>query len=1513
MLQKIKTILKCNTKSNAYEEVIDEADEQMYKTFEMEERRKSHISISGSSQTQPHIGMESSEEDSSATKLARRSSVLLDLFSLFRKSSSSNQRNSYIKSGRTSISGVDGFEGEDTDDEDPTHMSKERLMEAIRQKKEIIGKVRCQPWNMKRKRRTLKVAQHHLQRQEARVSKVNLYKVEAVRIYHVAARWFENLKIYLIPWENKIKRIESHFGSVVSSYFIFLRWVLGVNIIISLIMLLFICIPEWLADNRLDIERYNKTQHIKIMPESIKKKADELSTVWDFGGYFQYSLLFYGYYSSETFFGDTVQYKVPLAYFVVNLLILAYSFFVILRKMASNARNSKMGGSKAEQYVFNWKTFTGWDYTIGNAETSSSLYMANVIKFRESIAEYNVKIKKKFAWLQLAGRILANVIIIIMLALSVWAIIAVIQIREKDTFIKQNAVSITVSFITLIFPNIFELIGKLECYHPRIALRLQLARVLFLYIANYFTLIVSLMLMLNALEERGKASDYFFIESQFSTDNHYYENQISTPLIGESNFDKDLNNSEHYQIYSRHSRDIINKTLNNITTTISPLQKIWTTVFPNFGPIAVSNPKAIISPKYTTTDGSGNKLNDKIVYESRPIGPITWENRNKTIESIVLNYTTSSGKQLFSYGQGSRQGDLCWETLIGQEIMKIVNMDLIMTVLAILIIDFLRGLWVRYCNTWWCWNLECTFPEYGEFKVAENVLHLVNNQGMIWLGLFFVPMLPVINNIKLIILMYIRGWAVMTCNVPARQIFRASRSSNFYLMLLLLMLFLCTLPVGFVIASKKPSKNCGPFGNQPRFYSIIQTMMKNNLNKSLFGIVEYIMSPGIVIPIILLLMLTIYFLFALVRGLKEANTDLSEQLMHERTEEKKKIFELAGGGRRKHGKKDNNRRKSRSKNRKETTKGKKVLLSSDDESGNKSHSSIVKGGHSKYFIPSLGSVNEDDREGDEIQQRLLQENEFDENGFLKEPSSIKLREFTLKEKLLICIGMADPKEIREKDRMEELKVQENYRALISENFNKPEGHKGSNRDINKSESEINERNREERIGSPDRKSDITEYQTLEIENEEDDMSKVKNVSGEDSKIIVDYATPPSSYHEAIKNSKTDIFFNKDIITSDNSTTDSNGNKKTTKESHGTHKRKKRSPKFSTPDDRTILRMSKEEEDYSDDERSDQSIKEQSTMFNQNYSNGEIFNNNDNKNNNIEEVEHPLMKISTRSKSKDKLILMTSSQRIKSDSSLTNQMLTSQDKIPSIASDNQIVYQLMNSQYQSKVSNDNNNKQQINQSMYSSSSSGNGVMNSYMAAMQRPIIPTSDESFASMGGDWIKKISSNAEKYNPNLNQNTQYSRKMGYDNPMNLMSVSAELPAITVQNTTDEKDKKNDKPKSTVSPNRGRTSSPDKPNFTPRFRISASPPRRISRYSQANAQKPGSPSTKKRQYIMRVEGILTSDSERETSPGQPYWPSKGLRKNHLNDSFIKDNSSDRNKRSSSKNSRSPSLGKQTLV
>lgn len=63
------------------------------------------------------------------------------------------------------------------------------------------------------------------------------------------------------------------------------------------------------------------------------------------------------------------------------------------------------------------------------------------------------------------------------------------------------------------------------------------------------------------------------------------------------------------------------------------------------------------------------------------------------------------------------------------------------------------------------------------------------------MGLIFSPGLIMLNILKLVIIMYIRSWAVMVTNVPPKRIFKASH--RFYLFLLLVMLFLCMLAVGY--------------------------------------------------------------------------------------------------------------------------------------------------------------------------------------------------------------------------------------------------------------------------------------------------------------------------------------------------------------------------------------------------------------------------------------------------------------------------------------------------------------------------------------------------------------------------------------------------------------------------------------------------------------------------------------------------------------------------------------------
>lgn len=55
---------------------------------------------------------------------------------------------------------------------------------------------------------------------------------------------------------------------------------------------------------------------------------------------------------------------------------------------------------------------------------------------------------------------------------------------------------------------------------------------------------------------------------------------------------------------------------------------------------------------------------------------------------------------------------------------------------------------------------------------------------------------------------------------------------------------------------------------------------------------DYVASPGIVIPLLLLLVLIIYYLMSLTSALREANVDLKVQLRRERTEERRKMFQM---------------------------------------------------------------------------------------------------------------------------------------------------------------------------------------------------------------------------------------------------------------------------------------------------------------------------------------------------------------------------------------------------------------------------------------------------------------------------------------------------------------------------------------------------------------------------------------------------------------------------------------------
>ncbi|XP_047525064.1 transmembrane channel-like protein [Pieris napi] len=365
--------------------------------------------------------------------------------------------------------------------EDQPVLTQEQIFENIHLHKQVLSSAKQQPLGMRRKLKIVHQAKGYIKRHEGKLQERLAQSKSTRDIYArfnilMATKWQQlkreaaNISNLLIPWELRIKEIESHFGSVVASYFTFLRWLFWINLVIAFILLVFVIVPEYLTANpKLDGER-------KIIMEDERRNATNLLTLWEFEGILKYSPIFYGYYSNV----ERSEYKMPLAYFLTGLVVYVYSFVAILRKMAENSRMSKLS-EKDDECIFSWKLFTGWDYMIGNAETAHNRIASVILGFKEALLEEAEKKKNPRNWRTISLRALVNFCVLILLAVSAYAVVTVVTRSDNyrgktPSWWHENETTTVVTVISITFPFFFEFLGFLEHFHPRKQLRLQLAR-----------------------------------------------------------------------------------------------------------------------------------------------------------------------------------------------------------------------------------------------------------------------------------------------------------------------------------------------------------------------------------------------------------------------------------------------------------------------------------------------------------------------------------------------------------------------------------------------------------------------------------------------------------------------------------------------------------------------------------------------------------------------------------------------------------------------------------------------------------------------------------------------------------------------------------------------------------------------------------------------------------------------------------------------------------------------------
>ncbi|NXC33415.1 TMC5 protein, partial [Campylorhamphus procurvoides] len=219
----------------------------------------------------------------------------------------------------------------------------------------------------------------------------------------------------------------------------------------------------------------------------------------------------------------------------------------------------------------------------------------------------------------------------------------------------------------------------------------------------------------------------------------------------------------------------------------------------------------------------------------------------------------------------------CWETLIGQDIYRLVLVDFIFCLLGSFFGEFLR----RIIGTTVCVGLG-----QPEFDIGRNVLDLIYAQTLTWIGILFSPLLPGIQMIAFSIIFYVKKVSLMSNCQPPRKVWRTAQMTTSFIFLLFCPSFLGVLCViGVTVWRLKPSEGCGPFRGLPSMYAAlsewIQILENYTVSKWVVWIYHNLITSELFFFILSGIVLIITYLYwQIIQGRKTMAKLLQKQIIN---------------------------------------------------------------------------------------------------------------------------------------------------------------------------------------------------------------------------------------------------------------------------------------------------------------------------------------------------------------------------------------------------------------------------------------------------------------------------------------------------------------------------------------------------------------------------------------------------------------------------------------------------------
>ncbi|KAK2571995.1 Transmembrane channel-like protein 7 [Acropora cervicornis] len=268
------------------------------------------------------------------------------------------------------------------------------------------------------------------------------------------SEWSRDLEL----WKGHLKEVEGRFGNGVLSFFIFLKWLLFLNLVIFFLEFGLVSLPTIIIiGNNTAPPSSNSCNFEQLKPISISSRSlSDLMIDFITGqGWINSTLMFYaGYPRSKLLSKDEVEYDLPLAYLLVGAGYFFVSLLLMVRNLARSFQESyiESGGTSTS---FCNKVFASWDYCISNENTAkvkSQNIVQSIRKFQQAAAKVNPFLQTLLSF----------------------------------------APSLTITILNLVLPIVFNALSSFEDWSPGFEVSINMFRTVLLKLASIAVLMITL-------------------------------------------------------------------------------------------------------------------------------------------------------------------------------------------------------------------------------------------------------------------------------------------------------------------------------------------------------------------------------------------------------------------------------------------------------------------------------------------------------------------------------------------------------------------------------------------------------------------------------------------------------------------------------------------------------------------------------------------------------------------------------------------------------------------------------------------------------------------------------------------------------------------------------------------------------------------------------------------------------------------------------------------------------------